>query len=162
MARGPAKVVFVCVHNAGRSQMAEALFGHLADPKRAIAVSAGTDPGMRVHPEVVAVMKEYGIDLSRTRPRILTDEITRHSKVVVTMGCSDHCPHVEHAKMEDWPLSDPAGQSIDAVRKIRDDILRRVQALIEREHWGKPAPAAGTAAAGGAKPAAGTTGPTST
>jgi arsenate reductase len=101
-------------------------------------------------------MKEYGIDLSRTRPRILTDEIARHARIVVTMGCATSCPKVERAKMEDWALPDPAGMPVDEVRKIRDDILRRVQAMIEREKWGKPAPAG--AAAGGAKPAAGTSG----
>ena len=144
MATGPKKVVFACVHNAGRSQIATALFNRIADPARAVAVSAGTDPGMQVHPEVVAAMKELGIDVSFARPRLLTDEVIRHARVVVTMGCGDQCPVVERARMEDWQLPDPAGQSLETVRGIRDEILKRVQALVAKEHWGRPAPAAKT------------------
>ena len=141
MAKGPRKVVFACVHNAGRSQIASAIFNHLADPARVVAVSAGTDPAPRVHPEVVTVMKELGIDLSRVRPRLLTDEVLRHATAVVTMGCGDRCPFVEGARMEDWPLPDPAGQSVDAVRSLRDDILHRVKAMVEKEKWARLAPA---------------------
>ena len=126
-------VIFACVHNAGRSQMAAALFNAMADPERARAVSAGTQPGARVHPEVVAVMREIGIDLSSATPQRLTDELAGGADLLVTMGCGDACPAVPQLRRADWPLPDPKGQSIERVRKIRDEIRLRVQGLLETE-----------------------------
>jgi arsenate reductase len=126
-------VVFACVHNAGRSQMAAALFNAMADPLVARAISAGTAPGSRVHPEVVEVMHEAGIDLSGVRPQKLTPELAKGANVLVTMGCGDECPFVAGARTEDWPLPDPKDQPIETVRAIRDEIRRRVADLIERE-----------------------------
>jgi arsenate reductase (thioredoxin) len=125
-------VIFACVHNAGRSQMAAAWFNHLADPSRAQAISAGTEPGERVHPVVVDAMREVGIDLSGARPQRLTDDLARGATMLVTMGCGEACPHVPGVKRDDWPLPDPKGRPIDEVRQIRDDIRARVAALIER------------------------------
>ncbi len=126
-------ILFACVHNAGRSQMAAAWFSALADPARARAVSAGTEPGERVHPEVVAAMREVGIDVSSMRPRRLTDDVARGAVVLVTMGCGDACPLVPGARVEDWPLQDPNGQPMEIVRGIRDDIHARVADLVARE-----------------------------
>lgn len=126
-------VLFACVHNAGRSQMAAALFNRLADPARARALSAGTEPGTRVHPEVVTAMNEVGIDLSKAVTTQLTDDVARQAQMLITMGCGDRCPIVPGAKREDWPLEDPKGQPIEKVRDIRDDIERRVKALLETE-----------------------------
>ena len=127
------KVVFACVHNAGRSQMAAALFNAAAHPDRARAVSAGTNPGERVHPEVVVAMRELGIDLADVKPQKLTPELTAGASVLVTMGCGDECPWIaEDAGLhrEDWPLQDPKGQPVETVRAIRDDIARRVAAML--------------------------------
>jgi arsenate reductase len=126
-------VLFACVHNAGRSQMAAALFNRVAKPSAARALSAGTEPGERVHPEVVTAMREVDVDLSAVRPQKLTDDLARQAQVLVTMGCGDACPFVPGARLEDWPLQDPKGQSVEAVRTIRDDIQRRVDDLIARE-----------------------------
>jgi arsenate reductase len=126
-------IIFACVHNAGRSQMAAAFFNALADPARGRAVSAGTRPGDRVHPEVVTVMQEEGMDLSGARPRTLTPELAADAQVLVTMGCGDECPFVPGARVEDWPLEDPRGQPLDRVRQIRDEIRARVEALARRE-----------------------------
>ena len=126
-------VVFACVHNAGRSQMAAALFNKLADPAKGRAFSAGTSPGEQVHPEVVTVMREEGIDLSDARPRKLTPEFAAEAQLLVTMGCGDECPHVPGLRRDDWPLEDPKGKPIERVRAIRDDIRDRVEALIARE-----------------------------
>jgi arsenate reductase len=126
-------IIFACVHNAGRSQMAAALFNTLADPGKAHALSAGTEPGERVHPEVVAVMREEGIDLSAARPQKLTAELAAQAQLLITMGCGDKCPYVPGLRIEDWPLEDPKGQSIERVRAIREDIRRRVEALVARE-----------------------------
>jgi arsenate reductase len=126
-------VVFACVHNAGRSQMAAAWFNHLADPQVARAISAGTSPGDRVHPEVLDVMKEAGIDLSGARPQKLTEEFARGADRLVTMGCGDECPYVPGLAVEDWPLEDPKGKPVERVREIRDEIRARVEALL-REH----------------------------
>lgn len=126
-------VVFACVHNAGRSQMAAALFNKLADPAKGRALSAGTSPGERVHPEVVTVMREEGIDLSDARPRKLTPELAAEAQLLVTMGCGDECPHVPGLRRDDWPLEDPKGKPIERVRTIRDDIRARVQSLIAQE-----------------------------
>jgi len=126
-------VIFACVHNAGRSQMAAAFFNRLADPAVARALSAGTAPGDRVHPEVVAVMREEGIDLSGARPRKLTAELAADAQLLVTMGCGDECPYVPGMRREDWPLDDPKGQPLERVRAIRDDIRARVEALVAGE-----------------------------
>jgi arsenate reductase len=126
-------VIFACVHNAGRSQMAAAFFNQLADPARARALSAGTTPGDRVHPEVVAVMREAGIDLSGARPQKLTTELAGQAQLLVTMGCGDECPYVPGARRDDWPLDDPKGLPVERVRSIRDDIRARVEALVVQE-----------------------------
>jgi arsenate reductase len=126
-------VIFACVRNAGRSQMAAAFFNRLADPARARALSAGTRPADRVHPEVVAVTQEEGVDLSAARPRTLTPELAAEADLLITMGCGDECPYLPGARREDWPLDDPQGQPLDRVRAIRDDIRARVEALIARE-----------------------------
>lgn len=123
------KVIFACVHNAGRSQMAAAFF-NAANVKDSIAISAGTQPAERVHPEVVDVMNEVGIDLSHARPNLLTEDLAKDADLLVTMGCGDKCPFVPGLKVEDWPLTDPKGKSLDEVRKIRDEIERKVEALI--------------------------------
>jgi arsenate reductase len=126
-------VVFACVHNAGRSQMAAAFFNALADPSKARAVSAGTAPGERVHPEVVEVMREAGIDLAGVTPQKLTETLASGASVLVTMGCGDECPYVPGARVEDWPLEDPKGQPIDKVKSIRDEVRTRVLDLIARD-----------------------------
>jgi arsenate reductase len=128
-------VLFACVHNAGRSQMAAAWFDALADPRAAAAVSAGTAPGARVHPEVVEVMREVGVDLSTKEPRLLSDELARSASLLVTMGCGEACPAVPGLRREDWPLDDPKGKPIERVREIRDEIRDRVSDLIRREGW---------------------------
>ncbi len=128
-------VLFACVHNAGRSQMAAAWFRHLADPAKARAVSAGTAPGSRVHPEVVEAMKEVGIDLSSESPQLLSDELASTSSLLVTMGCGEACPHVPGLRRLDWPLEDPKGKPLERVRKIRDEVKARVQQLLEDQRW---------------------------
>jgi arsenate reductase (thioredoxin) len=130
-------VLFACVHNAGRSQMAAAWFNLLADPARARAISAGTEPGSRIHPEVVAAMREAGVDLSGAGTTKLTDEVARQAQLVVTMGCGDQCPVVPGAARDDWPLADPKDKPIEQVRAIRDDIRDRVRALVEGEGWSR-------------------------
>ena len=130
-------VVFACVHHAGRSQMAAAFFEQLANPALARAVSAGTRPGERVHPEVVEAMREVGIDLSVARPRLLTQDLARGAQLLVTMGCGDECPFVPGLRREDWPLEDPKGQPAERVRQIRDAVRERVWSLIAREGWWK-------------------------
>lgn len=123
-------VIFACVHNAGRSQMAAAFFNALTPPGGPRATSAGTAPGAAVHPEVRAVMAEVGIDLSSARPRLLTEELARTADLLVTMGCGDRCPHVPGLQRDDWPLPDPKGQPLEAVRAIRDEIRARVERLL--------------------------------
>ena len=129
------RVIFACVRNAGRSQMAAAFFNALAAPEKARAVSAGTRPGERVHPEVVTVMRESGIDLSTARPQNLTVDFARGARLLVTMGCGDECPVVPGARREDWPFQDPKGQPVERVRAIRDEIKTRVARLVEAEGW---------------------------
>jgi arsenate reductase len=129
-------VLFACVHNAGRSQMAAALFNELADPIKARAISAGTQPGNRVHPEVVEVLREIGIDVSRSEPRMLTDELAAGAQLLVTMGCGEACPFVPGLARDDWPLDDPKGRPLGEVRAIRDDVERRVRKLIDERGWG--------------------------
>jgi arsenate reductase len=118
-------IVFACVHNAGRSQMAAAFLNHLANG-RASAMSAGTNPGARVHPEVVEAMKEVGIDLSGAVPQKLTTELAAGADLLITMGCGDECPYIPGLQRDDWPLEDPKGRSLEDVRRIRDDIRGRV------------------------------------
>ena len=130
------RVLFACVHNAGRSQMAAAFFNHLADPARASAVSAGTDPGDRVHPLVVDVMREVGIDLRGNRPQQLTDDLARNSSLLVTMGCGEACPHIAGVARDDWPLLDPMDRPLSEVRAIRDEVRDRVAALVHSRQWG--------------------------
>ena len=124
-----ATVLFVCLHNAGRSQMSEALFERAAGGRHR-ALSAGTTPGERVHPEVVEVMLELGIDLAGRRPRGLTRELAEEADVVVTMGCGDECPYIPGKRYLDWDLEDPKGRPVDEVRATRDEIERRVTALL--------------------------------
>ena len=131
-------VIFACVHNAGRSQMAAAFFNALVDSNKAHAVSAGTQPGTRVHPEVLEAMKEVGIDLSEARPRLLTDELAQGASHLITMGCGDACPVVPGLKRGDWPLDDPKGKPVQRVREIRDDVKMRVSALLAAEGWALP------------------------
>lgn len=130
------KIIFACVHNAGRSQMAAAFFNQLANPEKARAVSAGTQPAQHVHPEVLATMQEIGIDLSKAVPTRLTAELAQDAALLITMGCGDECPIVPGARRDDWPLSDPKGGPPERVRGIRDDIRQRVQALVDAEGWG--------------------------
>jgi arsenate reductase len=128
-------VLFACIHNAGRSQMAAAWFNHLADPALARSISAGTEPGTRVHPEVLSAMQEVGIDLSEAKPRFLSDELARAATLLITMGCGEACPHIPGLRRDDWPLEDPKGKSIERVREIRDEVKARVTELLRREGW---------------------------
>ncbi len=125
-----AKVLFVCLHNAGRSQMSQALFERAAEGRHS-ALSAGTTPAERLHPEVLEVMAELGIDLSERRPRLLTDELAAQADVVVTMGCGDSCPVIPGKRYLDWDLPDPKGKPQAEVRRIRDEIESRVSGLID-------------------------------
>lgn len=129
------RVIFACVHNAGRSQMAAAFFNASADPSQAGALSAGTEPAARVHPEVVDTMREVGFDLGEARPRRLTDDVARGAAVLVTMGCGEACPFVPGLRREDWNVPDPKGQSPERVRAIRDDVRRRVEAFVTANGW---------------------------
>ena len=124
-----ARALFVCLHNAGRSQMSAALFERAADGRHE-ARSAGTTPGERVHPEVVEVMRELDIDLSGRKPQKLSQELAEWADVVVTMGCGDACPYIPGKRYVDWDLQDPKGQPVARVREIRDDIATRVEQLV--------------------------------
>jgi arsenate reductase len=124
-----ADVLFVCLHNAGRSQMSRALFERAAEGRHQ-GRSAGTTPGERVHPEVVEAMNELGIDLSERRPKLLSAEDAEWADVVVTMGCGDKCPYIPGRRYIDWDLPDPGGQPVEAVRRTRDEIERRVTELV--------------------------------
>jgi arsenate reductase len=130
------KVIFACRHSAGRSQMAAAFFNAGADPAKARAVAAGTEPAERVHPEVVVAMGEVGSDLSSARPQKLTEELAADASLLVTMGCGEHCPYVPGLRVEDWELDDPKGKPAAEVRRIRDQIRARVEQLIAREGLG--------------------------
>jgi arsenate reductase len=126
-----ATALFVCLHNAGRSQMSAALFERQAGGRhRALAAGTLADPDGRVHPEVVQVMREVGIDLSERRPQKLSDELARQADVVVTMGCGDACPYIPGKRYVDWDLPDPMGRPLDEVRALRDEIADRVEALV--------------------------------
>jgi arsenate reductase (thioredoxin) len=124
-----ASVLFVCLHNAGRSQMSQALFERAA-AGRHTALSAGTTPAEHVHPEVVEVMRELGLDLSDRKPRLLTQALAEQADVVVTMGCGDACPYIPGKRYIDWDLPDPKGRPIEEVRAIRENIARRVNLLL--------------------------------
>ncbi|HEV2438649.1 MAG TPA: arsenate reductase ArsC [bacterium] len=126
-----ARVLFVCLHNAGRSQMSRAFFEHAAQGTHE-ARSAGTSPAERVHPEVAAAMREVGIDLAAQTPQRLTDELAAWADVVVTMGCGDACPFLPGKRYVDWDLADPKGLPLPEVRRVRDEIRRRVRALIQK------------------------------
>ena len=128
-------VIFACVHNAGRSQMAAAFFNQLTAADKARAESAGTNPGERVHPEVIDAMREAGIELSGAKPQKLTDDLPARAQLLITMGCGDECPYVPGLRRDDWPLDDPKGRSLEDVRRIRDDIRRRVEKLIDQNRW---------------------------
>ena len=121
----PARALFVCIHNAGRSQMAAAFW----ERRGGAARSAGSDPGERVHPEVVEAMREVGVDLGDRVPHRLDDADAEWAEVVVTMGCGDACPFIPGKRYLDWELPDPKGRSLDAVRAIRDEIARRIEEL---------------------------------
>jgi arsenate reductase len=124
------KVIFACVHNAGRSQMAAAFFNLYCDQSKAHALSAGTKPSTTVHPEVLQIMKEEGIDLSELKPQLLTDELAADANMLITMGCGETCPMIPGLKKVDWTLPDPKGQSIERVREIRDEVKQLVQNLV--------------------------------
>lgn len=130
-------VIFACVHNAGRSQMAAALFNEAADPRLARATSAGTQPAERIHPVVVAAMNEVGIDLLGLRPKLLTREMAEGASLLVTMGCGDACPYVPGLEVDDWPLPDPRDRPLPEVRAIRDELRARVSALVAARGWGR-------------------------
>jgi len=125
-----ATALFVCLHNAGRSQMSAALFEHAAEGRHR-ALSAGTTPAERVHPEVVEVMVELGIDLADRRPQLLTRELAEQADVVVTMGCGDACPFIPGKRYVDWQLPDPKGRPLEEVRATRDEIAQRVAGLVD-------------------------------
>jgi arsenate reductase (thioredoxin) len=126
-----ATVLFVCLHNAGRSQMSAALLEREAGDRH-VALSAGTTPAKRVHPEVVETMRELGIDLSGARPQLLTRELAEQADVVVTMGCGDQCPFIPGKRYIDWDLPDPKGKPLSAVRAIRDRIADRIRTLVDQ------------------------------
>ncbi|MEO8904618.1 MAG: arsenate reductase ArsC [Polyangiaceae bacterium] len=130
-----ATVLCACIHNAGRSQMAAAWLNQLADPTKARALSAGTEPGARVHPEVLVAMAEVGIDLSQGKPQFLSDDLARSASLLITMGCGEACPVVPGLERMDWPLEDPKGKSVERVREIRDEIRERVRALLDERGW---------------------------
>ncbi len=124
------KVIFACVHNAGRSQMAAAFFNQLADPAQANAISAGTQPAETIHACVLTAMKQVGIDLSNTKPQLLTDDLAKDASLLVTMGCGEACPYLPSLKRDDWPLPDPKDKSDKEVCEIRDEIKARVSKLL--------------------------------
>ncbi len=136
-------VIFACVQNAGRSQMAAAFFNDIVNPTFARAISAGTRPANHVHPEVVEAMREVRIDLSGARPVLLTEQLARGATWLITLGCGDQCPVVPGLLRDDWPLADPAGQPQQRVCEIRDEIKARVGSLIARQGWWKLQPRMG-------------------
>jgi arsenate reductase len=133
----PQRILFACLHNAGRSQMAAAFFNELADLSKAQALSAGTRPASVVHPEVREAMGEIGIDLSAVRPRLLTGDLAGGVNMLITMGCGEACPYVPGVERDDWTLPDPAGRPLEEVRAIRDDIKGRVLDLVRSRGWTK-------------------------
>ena len=135
-------VLFACVHNAGRSQMAAAWFNALVHPERARGISAGTEPGTRVHPEVLEAMQEVGIDLSKATPQFLSSELAQSATLLITMGCGETCPVAPGVRRLDWPLEDPKGKPLARVRQIRDDVRTRVLQLLAAEGWARDSSAA--------------------
>jgi protein-tyrosine-phosphatase len=125
--------IFACIHNAGRSQMSAAFFNQHVDPLKAHAISAGTQPAEYVHPVVVDVMREVGIDLANAKPQRLTEELARGAEMLITMGCGDECPYVPGLRRADWSLTDPKGLPLDDVRAIRDTIHDHVEGLVAAE-----------------------------
>jgi arsenate reductase len=130
-------VIFACVHNAGRSQMAAAWFNALANPAKAQAISAGTEPGPHVHPEVLEAMREVGVDLSGRTPQRLTDDLARGTTMLITMGCGEQCPVMPGVIRADWPIEDPKGKALPRVREIRDEVKRRVRQLLDEHAWAR-------------------------
>jgi arsenate reductase (thioredoxin) len=131
-------VIFACVHNAGRSQMAAAWFNALSDPAKARAISAGTEPGPRVHPEVLEAMREVDIDLGDAKPQRLTEALMGEARHLVTMGCGEACPVVPHSVVrDDWPIEDPKGKPVERVREIRDQIRDLVREFVRKNGWGR-------------------------
>jgi arsenate reductase len=128
-------ILFACVANAGRSQIAAAFFNRLTDPKKARAMSAGTRPGTAVHPEVVTAMREVGVDLAQAAPQLLTAQLASTAQFLITMGCGDECPYVPGLERDDWPIDDPKGQPAEVVQRIRDDIHRRVRRFVKAHAW---------------------------
>jgi arsenate reductase len=128
-------VLFACVHNAGRSQMAAAFFTALADPEKARAISAGTQPGPHVHAEVVTAMRDAGLDVARAQPTLLTAELAANVNLLVTMGCGEECPFVPGVQVVDWAIDDPKGQPPERVRAIRDTVRDHVVQLLEARGW---------------------------
>lgn len=128
-------VIFACVHNAGRSQMAAAFFNNLADPRKAKAISAGTQPVDQVHLRVKMVMSEFGIELSGIKPTKLTPELAAGASYLITMGCKENCPYISNATMIDWPFEDPNGKELDQVRVIRDMIKAKVFNFLAEKLW---------------------------
>ncbi len=123
------------MHSAGRSQMAAAFFNQLTDPSQFRATSAGTEPAAKVHPEVLTVMNEIGVDLSLAKPTLLTQELAKDARMIVTMGCGENCPYVPGVQIIDWSLTDPKGQGLEQVRLIRDEIKRLVVDLLREKGW---------------------------
>ncbi|MHA7627641.1 arsenate-mycothiol transferase ArsC [Corallococcus sp. M7] len=132
-------VIFACTHNAGRSQIAAAFFNLLADPAKARAISAGTQPAERLHPEVLATMKEMGVDLGDAKPQRLTPELAKSAQILVTLGGLPDAPAVADQKREDWPMEDTVGKSAADVEKIRDTTAAMVSDFVNRHGWERPA-----------------------
>ncbi len=128
-------VLFACVHNAGRSQVAAAIFNQLADPTKARGLSAGTQPAAQVHAVVVEVMRELGVELAEVVPQKLTDGLSAEADILVTMGCGEACPILPGVERDDWPLEDPKGQPVERVRQIRDEVERRVRVMLAARGW---------------------------
>lgn len=128
-------VIFACIHNAGRSQMAAAFFNKYADPEKARAISAGTQPALQVHPEVKTVMDEVEISLASAKPKLLTAELARDAKFLITMGCKENCPFIPGLKILDWPFQDPKGQTLENVRITRDRIKTQVLDFLAQNLW---------------------------
>ena len=134
------RVLFACTQNAGRSQMAAAFFNQVADPSRAIALSAGTKPAAHVHAMVITAMRELDVDLVDAKPQLLTASVMRDVTLLVTMGCGDACPVVPGVEVVDWQLADPKDRPLEEIRAIRDEIRRRVDALVQERRWAAPPP----------------------
>ena len=128
-------VIFACINNAGRSQMAEAIINKYADPKKAMAISAGTQPASQIHPEVKTVMDEIEISLASAQPKLLTAELAKDAKYLITMGCKENCPYIPGLKILDWPFQDPKGQSLEKVRTTREKIKTQVLAFLAQNLW---------------------------